>query len=67
MWRPGARRREALVPPPVCGLVKSVLFHSLHLGITILLTVVFTLLNSNLGPATLGTPTTFSVLSSLRI
>jgi hypothetical protein len=59
MWRPGARsrRRETLVPPGVWGLVKSVLFHSLHLGITVLLTLLFTLFNSNLGPAALGIPT----------
>ncbi len=43
------------MPPGVWGLVKSVLFHTLHLGITLLLTLLFTLFNSNLGPAALGT------------
>jgi hypothetical protein len=47
------------------GLVKSVLFHSLHLGITLLLTLLFTLFNSNLGPAALGTHQPFRSLVEL--
>ena len=51
------RKKESLVSPAARRLIKSVLYYTFNLAITVVVTVVFTVFNSNPGPASLGTST----------
>ena len=55
-FSPGGRRRreESWLSPRMLGVLKSVAYYGLNLTFTILMTTIFTLLNANIGPPSLG-------------